>query len=132
MTQNIDLKELERKAYLSYHGDGLLDIFLGLIIVFFSVGIATDILFIGSIFPPLGVPVFALIKRSLTVPRIGFVHFSGERKARNRKKAAFLQYFSDCSCFSVWRQCREAGPLARTHRHFSGDLFCFPSVWSAG
>jgi len=30
----INLKELERKAYLSYHQDGVLDLFIGLSIMF--------------------------------------------------------------------------------------------------
>ena len=30
MSDKIDLKEIERRAYLSYHGDGLADILVGI------------------------------------------------------------------------------------------------------
>ena len=38
MEGKIDLRELERKAYTAYHGDGLLDIFCGLVLVLLGLG----------------------------------------------------------------------------------------------
>ena len=33
MSKNVNLKEIERQAFLSYHQDGLLDIMLGIILI---------------------------------------------------------------------------------------------------
>ena len=43
MTKEPDLREIERKAYMSYHQDGLLDIFVGVYILGFGLGIWADI-----------------------------------------------------------------------------------------
>ena len=39
MSDKINLKEIEKKVYLSFHQDGLLDLFLGLAIILFGIGI---------------------------------------------------------------------------------------------
>ena len=48
MSDKINLKEIEKKVYLSYHQDGLLDLFLGMAIIFFGIGMATDQAYIGN------------------------------------------------------------------------------------
>ena len=86
MTERIDLKSLERKAYTSYHQDGLIDIFLGLGIVYFGVSL---------LFLTLGIPFFIwtsgffvffccymAAKHSITIPRIGYVEFNPSRRSR--------------------------------------------------
>ena len=37
MNDNIDTKEIERKAYFNYHKDGILDIYLGISMAMFTV-----------------------------------------------------------------------------------------------
>jgi len=37
-----NLREIEKKAYMSYHQDGLLDIFVGVYILGFGLGIWVD------------------------------------------------------------------------------------------
>jgi len=89
-----NLREIERKAYMSYHQDGLLDIFVGVYILGFGLGIFTDIIWVdriwepgfGSIMPAILIatilPIWIEAKRKITVPRIGFVKFGpqGTRK----------------------------------------------------
>ncbi|MCW4054373.1 MAG: hypothetical protein NWE84_05580 [Candidatus Bathyarchaeota archaeon] len=83
MTKEPNLKEIERKAYMSYHQDGLLDIFAGMYILGFGLGIFMDIIWdfgMGVIIIPGGfiAVAFALwiaAKRKITMPRIGFVKF---------------------------------------------------------
>jgi hypothetical protein len=86
MSEHIDLKSLERKAYTSYHQDGLIDIFLGLAIIFFGVMLLT--MFLGGMFYIWGstfiIFFFSYVgaKRSITVPRMGYVEFKQSRRVR--------------------------------------------------
>jgi hypothetical protein len=80
MTQNINIKELERKAFTSYHEDGLVDIFAGAWLLFFGLfSMCTDKPWFAGMFPVYGLPLFALAKKKITVPRIGYVKFSQQR-----------------------------------------------------
>jgi hypothetical protein len=72
MTTVPELKQIERKAYWSYHQDGLIELCLGL--VFFVFGIylySGKSLMAGLLIAPL--------KRMLTAPRIGMVRFGRSR-----------------------------------------------------
>ena len=93
LTQNINLKVLERKAYLSYHQDGLIDSFIGLFVLIFGIGMAFDISYIGGVLPPLGIALYAAAKRIITIPRIGLVRFGPERTLRMKKEKKFFQIF---------------------------------------
>ena len=82
VTKEPNLKEIERKAYMSYHQDGLLDIFAGVYILGFGLGIFMFILWefiFGIIIPAILVatvlPIWIAAKRKITMPRIGFVNF---------------------------------------------------------
>ncbi len=82
MTKEPNLREIERKAYMSYHQDGLLDIFAGFYVLGFGLGIMIDILWesgFGAIMPALlvatALPVWIAAKRKVTMPRIGYVNF---------------------------------------------------------
>ena len=43
MTPDIDLKKLEKKAYLYFHQDGILDILIGFIILVFGIEMDSNI-----------------------------------------------------------------------------------------
>ena len=95
MTKEPNLKEIERKAYMSYHQDGLLDIFAGLYILGFGLGILMQIIWdfsFGIIIPAILIttvlPIWVAAKRKITMPRIGFVNF-GTRGA-NKLTAVFI------------------------------------------
>jgi hypothetical protein len=96
VTKEPNLKEIERRAYKSYHQDGLLDIFAGVYILGFGLGILMDVLWdfgMGVIIMP-GIllttvlPLWITAKRKITIPRIGFVNF-GIRGA-NKVTAIFI------------------------------------------
>jgi len=86
-----NLKEIERRTYMSYHQDGLLDICIGWFILGFDlVGIihfwGIDS-FIVRIIPYMlfgGITLLTYItaKRKITMPRIGYVNFG--KKGRNK------------------------------------------------
>jgi len=76
MTQDIDLKEIERKAFTSYHQDGLADIMAGLGILLAGISMIYDVSTIVIICICLFAPLGAKAKKALTIPRIGFVQFN--------------------------------------------------------
>ncbi len=89
------LREVEKKTYMSYHQDGLIDIFVGVYVLLFALGIllmtVTDFstwFVIPAIFPAIMVPVWISAKKRITMPRIGYVKF-GIRGA-NKLMAIFL------------------------------------------
>jgi hypothetical protein len=82
--ENIDLKEIERRAYLTYHKDGILDIYLGiglmLIASVFFYEYFTGMTGTIAILPVL----YAASKKQYTIPRLGYVKFSQSTKGRAR------------------------------------------------
>jgi hypothetical protein len=77
-----DLKEVEKRTYMFYHQDGLIDIFVGVYVLLFGLGIfyatVTDFstwFILPAIFPALIVPVWISVKKRITIPRIGYVKF---------------------------------------------------------
>ena len=85
MPESLNLKELERKAWQSFQQDGLMEVFLGaLLVLAFLAGIAGEQRFFVYIVMLLLGPVLFLAKRYVTVPRIGQVQFGPKRKANQR------------------------------------------------
>ncbi len=85
MVEGLDVASLERKAWKSFHQDGLKDMFLGLILL--AVGVSE---MLGSSLMLLGLEAAAIIglivcKRYITARRLGRVEFSPARKARKKK-----------------------------------------------
>jgi hypothetical protein len=82
MVEDISLKEIQRKVYMTFFQDGLWDIFLGLFILGWGLAILTDatylpgVTFIGLYFAIWG------IKKRLTYPRIGYARFSATSRRR--------------------------------------------------
>jgi len=69
MNNSIDVKEIERIAYLTYHKDGIVDIYIGLTIVLLAL---TDMIWMLALFPIF----YRDSKRRYTFPRLGYVKFS--------------------------------------------------------
>ncbi|MFX1600031.1 MAG: hypothetical protein ACFFB6_05490 [Promethearchaeota archaeon] len=100
MSEDIDLKTLEKRAYRSTFDDGIWDLFIGLIIL--SLGLAplfslvTNLPeFWNSIIPALIINtiaflIFYLGKKYITIPRIGYVKFGPKRKSKQLKLKVFL------------------------------------------
>ena len=93
MTQDADLKQIERRAYMSYFQDGLWDIVIGLVAAAWAVGpLLSDLglsdIWSGVIFLPFAAVAYAIFwagKRFVTRPRMGLVRFGPKRKARLTK-----------------------------------------------
>jgi hypothetical protein len=82
----IDIGGIERKAWQSYHEDGLMDIAFGLLLLLVFVGSSADSFHWGAIVALLLVgPALALAKRLVTAPRLGSVEFGEERRSRKRR-----------------------------------------------
>ncbi len=95
--QKINLREIERKAFVSYHRDGLIDLFLGfmmLVAILSSTldasGVADSIRI--AIYIPImvifGPGMYSLGKKYITVPRLGYVKFGPIR--RNKRNMVIL------------------------------------------
>jgi hypothetical protein len=81
MSEMIDLRDVERRAWTLYFQDGLWDIFFGLLFLGGGLRALTDNLwFYLLVFA--GILIFILGKRWITLPRLGQIHFSAGRKAR--------------------------------------------------
>ncbi len=92
MTGNIDLKEIERKAWTSFYQDGLWEFALGLAMIIIWIDMITQDR-LEWLMPAamLAVPLFIyLIKRFVVIPRVGYVKFGGVRRVRNLKAVAVL------------------------------------------
>jgi len=84
MTNNIDLKNIEKDAYCKSNvQDGLFDIMLGMV---FFVPTLLERLHLGDnyMIPIYGVMLilFSFLRRKITVPRVGKVKFGPERKKK--------------------------------------------------
>ena len=96
MAKEPNLKEIERRTYMSYHQDGLLDIFTGVYILGFGLGIFMDTVWesgFGAIMPAILIaivlPIWVAAKRRITMPRIGFVKF-GHGGGTSKLMAIFI------------------------------------------
>ena len=79
------LAGLERRAWLSYHEDGLIDLAFGFLLIFaFAGSVADQYRYVAYALLLLTGPTLALAKRRVTVPRLGAVQFGRERMARKR------------------------------------------------
>ena len=84
MNTKINLKEIEKKAFTSFHQDGLIEILVGLVFILYgSVLLTGKAGFIGLCWMPalLIVP----FKKLITIPRMGYVTFRSSRKIKMTK-----------------------------------------------
>jgi hypothetical protein len=90
MTNNTNLKTLERKAWRSYFQDGLGDIFLGCIVLMFAIAPPLSRMGLGdfwssAVFIPFWALIFlliVLIRKYVVLPRIGVVKFGQTRRKK--------------------------------------------------
>ena len=100
MSEDLDLKVLEKKAYRSTFDDGIWDLFIGLIVLSISLGqlfgLVINLPEFWSIIIPslicniLAFLIFYLGKKYITIPRIGYVKFGPKRKSKQLKLKIFL------------------------------------------
>jgi hypothetical protein len=88
MVEDIKLKEIQRKVYMSFFQDGLWDIFLGLFILGWGLAILTELAYlVGAFFISIYFTVWG-VKKWFTYPRIGYARFS--ETSRRRITTRFL------------------------------------------
>lgn len=84
MNENIDLNQIEKQAYLSYHQDGILDICIGsaLVNLWLVIWLLPEFWYfiVGGLI--VWVTVYTGAKKAFTVPRMGYVEFSSIRRRR--------------------------------------------------
>jgi len=93
MTTNINLKDMERKAWTSFFDDGLLDVLMGLTLLAVGIPAMLPNFFVSELrqdaasaaLMVLALFVYCLGKRFITMPRIGRARFGPTRKAKLRK-----------------------------------------------
>lgn len=88
MSTSADLKALEERAYRQTWNDGLLDIFAGAGILAIGILFRTELAGLAGMFVAvLLMPFWAVAKKLITVPRLGYVSFGEARKATERSWA---------------------------------------------
>ncbi|UCE37098.1 MAG: hypothetical protein JSW00_16665 [Thermoplasmata archaeon] len=84
MNPELDLKELEKKAWLTYFQDGFWDILFGIMMIMGAIRALTDnILFTFLILGGVLVPILG--KKYITIPRLGRVRFNPDLRFQKKK-----------------------------------------------
>lgn len=84
LSDEIDLKEMERRALTAYHEDGLLDIFWGGYLLFLGLVVFTPMEYRLIVVMPTatGILLYDRAKKRVTYPRLGYVKFTKKMEAR--------------------------------------------------
>ncbi len=79
MADNLNLKDVEKKIYISFLQDGLWDIAVGIMVFAFGLELLLDYFYLAGI---IALPFILLpsLKKKITLPRMGYVQFNPERK----------------------------------------------------
>ena len=89
---SIDMSEIERKVYMVYNEDGLVDIALGFVFLGWGVLLAVGPPFLITLLGPIALGIWYIGKRLIAVPRVGLIE-PGEKMAnRNRNLAVALLF----------------------------------------
>ncbi len=93
MTQNLNLKEIEKKAYRDSQQDGLMEIMMGLILMTFGGFFYSPIFAFYILLIVFAGRIVESIRRRYTYPRIGFVKFH-EENPKDALTGVFLFEFA--------------------------------------
>lgn len=100
MAIQLDLKQIERKAFRSTYEDGLWDIYYGLVVVGMSIfiyqpedGYSAMNIILALVIITLAYGLFWAGKKYITLPRMGQVQFGPARKQKKRTLAIILGVF---------------------------------------
>jgi hypothetical protein len=84
MQENVDLKQITKKVYMSYFQDGLWDILLGIYLIGWGISIWKDLVAVmGGMWVVIYFAVLG-IKRSVVYPRSGYIKLNEARKQQMR------------------------------------------------
>ncbi len=90
MSFDLDVKEIERRAYMSYSEDGLVDIAIGFVFLGWGVLLVDKLPGLFALLGPIAWAIWYLGKRFLTVPRIGIIEPSQRMENRMRNLSITL------------------------------------------
>lgn len=90
MSYQIDMKEIERQVFLSYSEDGLVDIAIGIVITAWGLMLTQEPNGLIGLIGLLGMGIWYIGKRSITIPRIGVIEPSPKMERRLTNLAVFL------------------------------------------
>ncbi len=90
MSYELDMKEIERKAYLYYSEDGLADIALGAVILTWGIFLLAEPSGLIGLLGILALGIWYLGKRFITIPRSGIIQPSQKMERKMRNLAIFL------------------------------------------
>ena len=93
MTQEINLKEIEKKAYRDSQQDGLMEVMMGLILITFGGFFYSPIFAFYILLIIFSGKIVGYIRRRYTYPRIGFVKFH-EENPKDALTGVFLFEFA--------------------------------------
>ncbi len=93
MTQEINLKEIEKKAYRDSQQDGLMEVMMGLILITFGGFFYSPIFAYYILLIIFSKKIVGYIRRRYTYPRIGFVKFH-EENLKDALTGVFLFEFA--------------------------------------
>jgi len=83
MSQNVNLKQIERKAWTSYFHDGLTDLYGGFILLGLGLSMLTDQVWWLALMLVGTAALWA--RKRITYPRMGYVRFSPQREATKKR-----------------------------------------------
>ena len=99
MDTQLDLKQIERKAFRSTYEDGLWDIYFGLIVICMSIfiyrpasGYSPMNIILALLAMSVAYSLFWAAKKYITVPRMGQVRFGDIRKKKKTTMVVFLSF----------------------------------------
>lgn len=90
MSYELDMKEIERQVYLSYSEDGLVDIAIGAVIMLWGIMLLGEPSGLIGLLGMLGLGIWYLGKRFITIPRIGTFQPGPKTERRLTNLAVFL------------------------------------------
>ena len=94
MNDKMSLREIERKAWISYFEDGLWDLFFGALFLIGGVrSLTNNVWYVGTLYILLlvvSILILPIGRKLVTVPRLGHVKFGPARKLRQSKAIAVL------------------------------------------
>jgi len=119
MNTDLDLKSIERKAFRAFLNDGLLEMFIGILLLCMAAGDVLDVIGVSYrwSYPVIAVSVLAFIwaKKRVTRPRIGRVVFGEKRRADRRRLLTLIilvQVLTLAILAVVWTGRGPTGPVS--------------------
>lgn len=90
MSYELDMQEIERQVYLSYSEDGLVDIAIGAVITAWGVMLTQEPTGLVGLLGLLGLGIWYIGKRLITIPRIGVIQPGIKMQRRLANLTIFL------------------------------------------